>query len=261
MIKINAHSGIFCSLLVLTTLTLFSCKTQKVIYLRDVPDDLGKTTTVVPAEFKEPVIQVDDIMNISIQTIDPQATAALNQPTATMPGAASSSNGYLVDETGEVEIPILGMIKLAGLTTSQAKEKVRDAASKFYKNPTVQVRFANYSFTIIGDVNRSGRFTIPTEKFSVLDAVGMAGDLAITGKRQNVMLIREHEGKKDIVRLDLTSTDLLKSPYYYIKQNDVIYVEPGQVRVASNNSANIRYYTLAVSFISLAISIFLRLSK
>lgn len=261
MLKITPVVRIILLFALVSTVFLSSCRTQKVVYLRDVPDDLGKITTVVPAEFKESVIQVDDILNITIQTIDPQSSAALNQAAASMPGAQPSSSGYLVDKTGNVEIPMLGIIKLTGLTTTEAREKVRTAASRYYKNPTVQVRFANYKFTLIGNVNRPGTFTIPSEKFSVLDALGMAGDLAISGKRTNVMLIRDNDGKKDIVRLDLTSTKLLKSPYFYIKQNDVIYVEPGSAVVATNNSAAIRYYTLGISLVSLAISIFVRLNR
>ncbi len=241
--------------------TLSSCKTQQVIYLKDVPPGLDKVTTVVPAEFTEPIIQVDDIMDITIQTIDPQSSSALNQTGASMPGQQASSTGYLVDQDGKVEIPMLGNIKLIGLTTAKARDLVRTEASKFYKNPTVQVRFSNFKFTIIGDVNRPGTFTIPTEKFSILDALGTASDLAISGKRDNVMLIRENNGKKEIVRLDLTSTNLLKSPYFYLKQNDVIYVEPGPVRVQSNNATNLRYYTLGLSLLSIAFTIFWRLNN
>lgn len=254
--KVVLQSGFI--LLLIVSVVLTSCTTQKVVYLRDVSDQLDKTTTVLPAEFKESVIQVDDIMNITIQTIDPQSSAALNQTAAAMPGAQASTSGYLVDKAGNVEIPMLGVIKLTGLTSTEAREKVRTAAARYYKNPTVQVRFANYKFTMIGDVNRPGTFTIPSEKFSVLDALGMAGDLAISGKRTNVMLIRDNEGKKDIIRLDLTSTKLLKSPYFYIKQNDVIYVEPGSARVATNNAASLRYLTLGISLVSFAFSIYFR---
>lgn len=235
-----------------------SCSTQKIVYLRDVPDQVGITTTIVPAEFVESVIQNDDILNITIQTIDPAASAALNQTAASMPSAQGSVSGYLIDKMGNVEIPMLGIIKLSGLTTSEAREKVRMAAARYYKNPTVQVRFANYKFTMIGDVNRSGTFVIPNEKFSILDALGMAGDLQVSGKRNNVMLIRDNNGKKDIVRLDLTSTDLLKSPYFYLKQNDVIYIEPGSSKVAANNAASLRYVTLGISLISFALSIYFR---
>jgi len=246
------------ALAILVAFMLPSCITQKVVYLTDVPKDSSARTSVMPAEFKEPVIQIDDILNISIQTIDPQTSAALNQSGASMTGTNSTATGFLVDKNGEVEIPMLGVIKLVGLTTSEAKNKVRSEASKFYKSPTVQVRFANYKITVIGEVNKPATYTIPSEKFSILDAIGMAGDLTIYGKRDNIMLIRDNEGKKEIVRLDLTSTSIMKSPFFYLKQNDVIYIEPGKARVAQNNTAAIRYTTVALSVTSLLISIILR---
>ncbi len=237
-----------------------SCKTaQNVIYFSDVPDSV-KNQKVTLTEFKEPVIQVDDILSITIQTVDPQASAALNQSagsTASASGQAAPS-GFLVGKRGNVEIPILGMIKLEGLTTAEAREVVRKEAGKYFKNPTVQVRFANFRVTLIGEVNKPAAYILPNEKVSILDAIGMAGDLTIYGRRENVMLIRDNEGKKEMVRLDLTSSSLLKSPYFYLKQNDVIYVEPGKARIAANNAARTQALGIGISVITLLVTVLSR---
>lgn len=248
--------------------TLPSCVTKKAVYFRDI-SDTSKGVSVLPAAYKEPVIQPDDIVSITIQTIDPQSAAAVNQGTPTM-GAKSSAgqggtgmdsggaSGFLVDKAGNVEVPMLGKIQLSGLTTYEAREKIRAEAARYYKDPTVQVRFMNYKITVIGEVTRPATYTVPNEKVTILDAIGMAGDLTIFGRRDNVMLIRDHDGKKDIVRLNLTSSKIIESPYFYLQQNDVIYVEPGKAKIASNNSAIVQTITVGISVITLLVTILRR---
>lgn len=224
---------------------------KKSVYFTDLPDT-AKLRAITPAEFKDPVIQSDDILSITIQTIDPSTSASVNQ-VSSMPviGANSASatggqniTGFLVDKNGEVSMPMLGNIKLAGLTTFQARDLIQSRASQFFKNPTVLVRFANYKVTVIGEVARPATYTVPNEKVTLLDALGLAGDLTIYGKRENVLLVRDNQGKKEFVRFNLNSSDVFKSPYFYLKQNDVIYVEPGKGKVAANNAA--RTQTLAI---------------
>src|SRR5699024_1514139 len=137
-----------------------------------------------------------------------------------------------------------GKVKLAGLTTFQAQDLIKQKASVVYATPNVQVRFANFKVTILGDVTRPAAYTLSNERVSVLDALGLAGDLTIFGKRENVLLIRDDNGKKDFARLNLNSKDLFNSPYYYLKQNDVIYVEPNKGKAASLNQA--RTQTIAI---------------
>jgi len=219
------------------------------------------------APYTEPVIQMDDILNISVQTIDPTATAAVNQAAgaaaasaAPAAGASASQSGFLVDKKGNVEIPMLGVVKVAGLTTSAAREVIRKEALKYYTDPTIQVRFANYKISVLGEVVKPASYTVPNEKISVLDALSLAGDLTIYAKRENVMLIREAEGgKKDVVRLDLTSSNLLTSPYFYLKQNDVLYVEPGKGKVGLNNTARRQTLTIVISALTLVVAIITRL--
>jgi len=260
MLKSN-HYGKICLLISFATLIFSSCVvTKKSVYFNDLPDS-SKARSIIPADFKEPVIQPDDILSVTIQTIDPSTTLAVNQVSA-MPavGASSASptgqqviTGFLVDKEGNIAMPMLGNIKLLGLTTYQARLRIQELASKYFKEPTVQVRFANYKITVIGEVAKPATYTVPNEKVTLLDAIGLAGDLTIYGKRENVLLVRDSEDKKEFVRFDLNSSDIFKSPYFYLKQNDVIYVEPGKGKVAATNAARTQTLTIIGSLLSVII--------
>lgn len=250
----------------LSVIVLFaSCAvTKKTVYFRDL--DTIKVSSIRSPAFKEPVIQPDDILSINIQTIDPKNALVLNQATTMSAVGASSASaignqaisGFLVDKEGMVELPMLGKMKVSGLTTYHARELIRDKVSFYYKDPTVQVRFANYKITIIGEVAKPATYTVPNEKVSVLDALGLAGDLTIYGKRENVLLIRETADEKHFVRLNLNSSKLFESPYYYLRQNDVLYVEPNKAKVASNNAARTQTLTLLGSAMSVLIILLTR---
>jgi len=245
------------------TLTLFlplalcfgSCVTTKdTLYFGNLPND--STLVELPA-YQEPVIQVDDILHVTIQTVDGGATTALNRlsggnesgnPAPVANG--STPNGYLVDENGQITLPMLGTLPVAGLTTSQARTRIHEAASKFFNDPTVQVRFANFKITVIGEVAKPATYTVPNEKVTLLDAIGMAGDLTIYGKRQTVLLIRDVGGKKKFTRFDLTDYSTFESEYFYLKQNDVVYVEPTRSKANANNAATFQIVSLALSALS-----------
>lgn len=261
MYKHIPNTRIFVLLTSFFLLSFSSCVvTKKSVYFNDLPFD--STAVVNLAKFNEPVIQADDILNITIQTVDVDATAAVNQ-VSTVPavGASSASTvgnqvikGFLVDKDGNVAIPMLGNIKVAGLTTYDARQLIAENASRFFKEPTVQVRFANFKITIIGEVAKPATYTVPNEKVTLLDAIGLAGDLTIYGKRENVMLIRDNlNGEKEFIRFNLNSYDTFKSPYFYLQQNDVIYVEPGKGKVAANNAARTQTISLISALASLAI--------
>ena len=258
-------------LLFLTTFGLFlsSCVvTKKTVYFSNLPDSV-RGVSVLPAEFKEPVIQTDDILSINIQTIDPESTAAVNQVSVAMPAVGISSAsaignqtvaGFLVDKEGTIEISMIGKVKVAGLTTFQARELIRTKAQRYFHNPTVHVRFANFKVTVIGEVAKPATYTVPNEKVSLLDAIGLAGDLTIYGKRENILLVRENNGKKEFERFNLNSSDIFQSPYFYLKQNDVIYVEPNKAKVATTNAARTQTISLIGSAISVLIVLFSRVN-
>jgi polysaccharide export outer membrane protein len=253
------------NIIIVSALILSSCvNTKNVPYFKDV----GSTKFVVGdanATFVEPTIQSDDILAISIFTIDAATSMAVNQlATQTLnygpAGAQSNStSGFLVNKQGEVYLSIIGKVKLSGLTTSQAIELIKQKASVVYVDPNVQVRFANFKVTVLGEVNKPASYVLPNEKISVLDAIGMAGDLTIFGRRENVLLIRENNGRKEFTRLDLNSKELFTSPAYYLKQNDVIYIEPTVGKSAANNASRTQTIAIIASLISVAISVITRL--
>jgi polysaccharide export outer membrane protein len=246
---------------------LVSCvSSKKVTYFQDI-SDTTHGSKIPSTIFKEPTIQPDDILSVSIQTIDPQTSLITNQLSGVVPSVGSSSasaigqqviTGFLVDKEGFVELYMIGRVKLGGLTTFEARDLIREKASAFYKDATVNVRFANFRITILGEVAKPATYTMPNEKVSLLDALGLAGDLTIYGKRKNVLLIRDNEGKKEFERFDLNSSEIFKSPYFYLKQNDVIYVEPTKAKVASLNVARTQNIALIGTALSVLIVLFSR---
>lgn len=250
---------------ILLGLSLGSCvSTKKTTYFTDIPHDERSVRQV--AAYTDPVIQPDDILSITVQTIDPASSVAINQGFSMEMqgrgiggGGMRQIEGFLVDQEGKVSLAMLGDIPVAGLTTTQAKERIQEYAAKQYKNPTVQVRFANYKVTVLGEVSQPATYTLPNEKVGLLDALGMAGDLTIFGKRENVLLIRDLNGQKEFIRFDLNSSDIFSSPYYYLKQNDVIYVEASRGRAAANNVATMQTISIVSTIVTLGVLLFTRL--
>jgi polysaccharide biosynthesis/export protein len=268
--------------LCLTPLFFCSCHpTRRTTYFQDIPDT-GRLKTIPRAEYNEPRIQVDDILTVVIQTLDPQASAMINMgnigsspmgaasamsaaasPASAMSGSSSSSAagpvaspGYLVDKEGTITLPVVGKLKVAGQTTSQAREMIQSAADSFYKDPSVSVRYANFKINVAGEVARPGAYVMPNERVSILDAITMAGDLTIFGKRENVLLIRENaDGTKTPYRINLKSSDFISSPYFYLKQNDYIYVEPDKGKAAALDASSTRNYAIIASILTIIIVI------
>jgi len=249
-------------------LAFSSCETTKnVPYFKDIPLD-EQSVLDKSSVFKEPIIQSDDIMSVSIFTTDPTTSMIVNQAgsqainSSSMQSSLSATPanaGFLVDKNGEIDISVVGKIKIAGLTTFQAKDLIRDRASIVFQKPNVQVRFANFKITILGEVARPASYVIPNERVNILDALGLAGDLTIFGKRENVLLIRDANGKKEVARLNLNSSDIFKSPYYYLRQNDVLYVEPNKGKAASLNQARTQTFAVIGSALSVLVVLFTRL--
>ncbi|MEN0054761.1 MAG: polysaccharide biosynthesis/export family protein [Mucilaginibacter sp.] len=272
MSKKYFYSLFFIALVTTLALELTSCSsTKNVKYFQDIPDS-GKLAIIPKAEYSEPKIKVDDILNILIQTIDPAATQIINTGNVATGGPGSSPSagaaavasmagnsqqgisGYLVDKNGNVDIPVLGKVKAAGYTTAEFRDSVLSLAGKYYKDPTVIVRFANFKITVTGEVLKPGQYIVPNEKVSVLDGIAMAGDLTILAKRDNVLLIRENEdGTKTPYRINLKKSDIMSAPYYYLRQNDIIYVEPGKGKAAANDASQTRYITILASALSVLI--------
>lgn len=230
-------------LLLTVALALFgfaSCvNTKQATYFNNAID-----TTYVQAS-AEPgnLIQKNDILSISISSLNSEASAVFNGPnnfaisSSTISGASSQSAGYLVNSDGFIQLPILGNIKAEGLTKAQLKESITETIieKKLLVDPIVNIRHLNFEVTVIGEVGHPTVITVPSEKISLLKAVGLAGDITAYGKKENVLLIREADGTKKVTRIDLNSPDFFKSPYYYLKPNDIIYVESNKNKLASVN--------------------------
>lgn len=212
----------------------------------------------------EAKIMPKDILTITVNTTDPQAATPFNltiSNTLDMNGKLNTSGStlqtFLVDNDGIIKYPVIGDVKVQGLTTRQCEDLIKSKIVPYMsvtENPVVTVRLASYRVSVIGEVTRPGTFTATTEKMSVLEALAQAGDLTIYGKRENVMLIRESpNGEKTVHRLDLTDASIIKSPYFYLQQNDVIYVEPNKVK--TQNSAIGTSTTLLISITGTLISL------
>jgi polysaccharide export outer membrane protein len=210
-------------------LYLVSCASNKqVAYF----DNIQSGTIPAPTSNVDVPIQKNDILSISITSLNREASAIFNvndnQPRETL--------GYLVNEDGYVQLPILGNIRAIGLTKKQLSEQLtkRLIDQKLLVDPIVNIRHLNFKVTVLGEVARPTVVNVPSEKISLLEAIGLAGDLTIYGKRENVLLIREKQnGQKEIFRINLNNDQIFKSDFYYLQPNDVIYVEPNQAKVSS----------------------------
>jgi polysaccharide export outer membrane protein len=234
-------------------LSVSSCKVERITMLKDIPDTTTLRYVPLPS-YTAPVIRPDDILNIIIQVLDPQYNTILNQGNLTMSsgtvtgGAVSPQqavvSGYLVSKDGYVHMPYIGNVYVKGLTTEQVRDTVISKISFYFKDPVVNVRFANFKVSVLGEVKNPSTFLIPNEKPTLMDALGLAGDLTIYGRRDNIMLIRENEGTKEITRLNLDSSRTITSRYFYLRPNDVIYVEASSSKVLSTDAYRNRNFAI-----------------
>ena len=185
------------------------------------------------------IIKPDDQLTINVSALDMDLVRPFNLVNGSFIDASGDINRvqqtYLVDSNGNIDFPALGKLKLAGLSRIQATEMLRTQLKDYVKDPIVNIRIINFQVTVLGEVRNPGSFIIQNERITVLEALGLAGDLTINAKRDNVLLIREENGKKTYNRIDLTSEDVFNSPVYYLTQNDVIYIEPNKSKVKSSN--------------------------
>jgi len=248
-------------LLIAVLIMCGSCGSRKnMVYLQQ---DSSQINTLY--EQYVPKIQINDILTIVVTAADPKVTAPFN-PVSTMATSNLTQSTdlalrptYTVSEKGEITLPMLGKVSVAGLTRVQVIDKLRGELSQYIKDPGVNINFNNFRVSVLGEVARPGSFIMPSERVTVLEALGMAGDLTIRGVRNNVMVIREIDGQKTVHRLDLTQQNTLNSPYYYLAQNDVVYVEPNKSQINSSKlGANTN---IIISIASLLITVISVLSR
>ena len=237
----------FLSFLLVVCLSQTSCiNSKKIAYFNNIQDTVLQNA----AGSVESVIQKNDLLNITVSSLNPEASLIFNMPnqgnsnnplstgtTGITGGSPTQLVGYLVSEEGTIKFPVVGPIKVAGLTKKQLEQQIADTLSekKLLVDPIVNVRFMNFRVTVLGEVGRPTTLNVVNERISLLEALGLAGDLTIYGKRDNVLLIREEGNRKVIKRIDLNSEAILTSPYYYLKTNDIVYVEPNTAKIASTS--------------------------
>lgn len=242
--------------LLLAVLVMFSsCGSRKnMVYLQ--PDSTQMNTLY---EQYVPKIQPSDILTVVVTAADPKATIPFNPVSMMANGNLTQQTDlalrptYTVDNSGDIILPMLGKVHVAGLTRVQAIDKIRKELGDYIKDPGVNINFNNFRISVLGEVNRPGSFILPTERVTILEALGLAGDLTIRGVRENIMLVREVDGQKTIHRIDLTQQNTLNSPYYYLVQNDVVYVEPNKAQI--NNSKLGANTNIIISIASLLITV------
>lgn len=249
-------------LLFLAIFILSSCGSRKnMVYFQDEPIQEGLTNS----EPKQLTYKPDDILTINVSAYDPTTVSVFNLPVVAndLSGGVRAQQNlqrqtYLIDYNGNIDFPVLGKIKLEGLTRTEATEMLVNRIKEYAKDPIVNIRLVNFTITIIGEVSKPGTFTIQDERITLLEALGLAGDLTIFGERKSVKLIREINGVKKFAEIDLTSINVVNSPVYYLQPNDVIYVEPNNARIrASSYNQNNGVLISAIGTLTTIIAVFL----
>ena len=202
-------------------------------------EEINKTMQPQP----EPRVKINDALIITVSALDPEAVVPYNLPTVSYESPTSSTvpttssfQYYTVDEEGYIDFPILGKLYVVGLKQSEVINLIEGKLQGQVTNPIVTMRFLNARVTILGEVKRPGTFALNNGRMTLLEALGVAGDLTQYANRSNVLITRENNGKVEFARLDLRSEEVFTSPYFYLQQNDVVYVEPNQARSTSNQS-------------------------
>lgn len=245
-------------------LFLGSCSTPKdLVYFSDLKNTAKFDAAIL--NNVEPQIQANDLLAIGVSSLNAESNllfngASISRVNDRLNGNPSAEgpagNSYVVDKSGFINFPVLGKVKMAGLTKEDAQEKLTAEISKYVKNPIVNVQFQNFKVTVIGEVNRPSTFTVNNDNINLLEALGMAGDMTLYGKRDNVLIIREQNGKRSMNRVNLNRKDVLNSPYFYLQQNDIVYVEPDKAKGAQISTGRqvLPYLVSAASIITVIVS-------
>ncbi|WP_291871424.1 polysaccharide biosynthesis/export family protein [Maribacter sp.] len=224
------------SFIAMTALILSSCASKKdIVYFQNA----GDYETIVSDNSHTNKFKIDDVVSIHVSTLNPEASLPFNLfKGAEEGGIRAEQVDYIIDKNGEIDFPVLGSVKIVGLSPEETKAYLKEKLSIYLKNPIVNIRLKNFSVTVLGEVNRPGTYFVNGEQITILEALGLANDLTIKGTRNNVMVIRDFNGTKVYTRVDLTQKEALNSPVYYLTQNDVVYVEPNKSAVTSSSLDN-----------------------
>lgn len=248
--NIEMKKSIIAVFLILTSIALYSCKTQQVelTYFLDAQDG----AKLGGSDYEIRVVPDDELL-ITVNSLVPAATAQYNLPLSNPSSREAVTltstpklQTYLVDKSGYIEFPVLGKLKVEGKTTEEIKTELEAEISKTVDKPFVRVQLVNFKVNVIGEVNTPMVIEVKSERFSVLDAIAAAGDLSVFGLRDQVYVIREQDGSKTFHKLDLTDAQIVASPYFYLRQNDVVYVAPNKIRIDNSKYNQNNAYKLTV---------------
>ena len=236
--KVNQFFNRKCVYFLLLVFALQACKSPKeIVYFRDGDEN----NTGIKSNYYDLKIAPDDLLSITVSAMDLEAVRPFNLPMISLNNTDGRATGqpvlqtYLVSRDGKINFPVLGQIEAAGLTRSILEKELSEKLKKFVTDPIVTVRITNFKVTVLGEVARPGSFTIPNERISLPEALGLAGDMTIQGKRQNVSVIREENGKPKQYFVNMTKKETFYSPVYFLKQNDIVYVEPNSTKIKSSS--------------------------
>ena len=245
----------------LVAVTAMSCVTKKnMTVLRDAGPLMEDSINANFHPQSETIIRRGDALTVVVSALDNEAVAPYNLPTLTfsVPGrrdiqTTSSLQYYIVGEEGDIEMPVLGKVQVAGLTRPELEKKIQGLLEKQVLNPMVQVNLVDAKVTIMGEVKNPGQVAMKNGRLTILEALAAAGDLTPYGRRENVLITREVDGKIEMARLDLRDVNILTSPYYYLQQNDVVYVSPNHVRIVQ--STNVGLWLSMISTVASAATV------
>ncbi|MDR3715412.1 MAG: polysaccharide biosynthesis/export family protein [Puia sp.] len=267
----SLRAGSVFALAAIVFLSLFftSCYTTKPYTYLQGPFD---TAALSKIPVIDPIIRKGDVLSIVVYSDNPEATAMYNQ---SMPGTASvvgvtgpatggsmgggsqsantNASGYTVDEKGNIEMQGIGLLHVEGLTRSGVKDSLDGRLKKFLLNPYYTIRFVNYFFTILGEVNSPGHVNLPSVRVNILEALGMVGDMTFYGRRDNVLVIRDNNGTREFGRMDLTKPEVMNSPFFYLQQNDIVIVEQSKKKISANDQTLYRNISITATIISIAV--------
>ncbi len=255
-LPVNAAIWIF-ALLISGLVGCVSSKklTEQSIYFKNISDSVLQQ---MGTDY-QPIFQKGDILSVHVSTTNETSARLFNQAAPVTQassgnsegmGSAGPAQGYLIDETGMITFPLAGRVKAAGLTRAMLTDSISQRLSHYIDSAIVSIRLLNYRITVLGEVMRPGTFSIPSERVSILDAIGLAGDLTVYGKRNNIRVIRTSSGVKQTATLNLNEGDIFNSPFFFLRQNDIVYVEMNERKIPNTDQANLRNISIVVGIVS-----------
>lgn len=256
----------FGAIAILATICFQSCVSPKDLAYFQESKNRDTTKQQLLNESYEAIIQPNDILAIYVSSLSPEASSFFNPAYETNQGTTGAgvstpiALGYLVDVNGNVELPLIGTIKVAGLTTQQAREALKTKLEKYLQSPTVRLYFQNYRVTVLGEVNKPGVYNVPNEKMTLVELIGLAGDLTVYANREKILIIRETEGKKEYKTVNIRDRSIFNSKELFLHPNDIVYIEAGKAKAAQSDIFY-RWVPIFVSLVTLFTIVDVRLLR